>query len=962
MAEPIKSQSKAEGTGEGSNAPSVDLKYGEAAFQTANPEVERQLNVDETEKLRAQEAELVARERAGAERRLRRRTWFMIGAMAATLIASGIATYFGYNASLSAKSARIAEEHERVQRDIAEAATRKEREQRGIAEHATREAKDQTRIAESRRVAAISRAERDKRLDRALLLAVEAHDISNTWEARNVLLGSLMARPGLVAFLQSSEDDVKSVAFSPDGKTLAAGCNLGGVVLWDTSRRLRLPDQPLAVAEGHVESVSFSPDGKILAAGYAVGAFGGEGGGVVLWDPTRRSRLLDQPMAVKEGQVLSVAFSPDGKTLAAAYLGAKGGGVVLWDAARRSRLPDQPMAVEEGEVWSVAFSPDSKTLAAGCGFAGAVLWDITQRSRLPNQPLRVPEGYVKGVGFSPDGKSLAAGYSRVTRQQRSGGEGGGVALWDVGRRERLPDQPIPIAEGSVQCLAFTPDGKTLAAGYITEIGVDRGRAGVVLWDTTRRSRLPDQPMTAAEGSVMSLAISRDGKTLAAGYGVGDGYGVGRGGVVLWDTARRSALSGQPLAVDEGAVDSVAFSPDGKTLAAGFRYTSELARKAVQGSRADFSESGVVLWDTTLRSRLADQPLAVAEGDVTTVAFSPDGKVLAAGFDGHPRYDHNGGVVLWDTMRRSRLPDQPLVVDQGRVSSVAFSPDGKTLAAGYESSGRGGVVLWDTTRRSRLPDKPLAAQEGDVNNVAFSPDGKTLAAGGGYAFLLRGHGGVVLWDTTRRSRLPDLPLNLVSGQVASVAFSPDGKTMAAGHGFDGLLMSGARRGSVALWDTGLRPSLRNQPLSVVEGNVRSVAFSPDGKTLAAGCGFGGSEDEGGGVVLWDTTQRLRLHDQPLVIADGGVKSVAFSPDGKTLAAGYGVFQRSGGVVLWDVDLASWRRHAGAIANRNMSREEWQEYFPDKPYRRTFDWLPESPGMEPTSKVKTPPSPSPPSPRS
>ena len=808
----------------------------------------------------------------------------------------------------------------------------------------------------------LSRAERDKRLDRALLLAVEAHDISNTWEARNSLLGSLMARPGLATFLHSYDDDVKSVAFSPDGKTLAAGCNLGGVVLWDTSRRLRLPDQPLAVAEGHVESVSFSPDGKILAAGYAVGAFGGEGGGVVLWDAARCSRLPDQPMAVKEGQVLSVAFSPDGKTLAAGYLGAKGGGVVLWDAARRSRLPDQPMAVEEGEVWSVAFSPDSKTLAAGCGFAGAVLWDITQRCASRISRFAYRKAMSKAWGSALTASPWPRATTGLCAQQRSGGDGGGVALWDVGRRERLSDQPIHIAEGSVGCLAFTPDGKTLAAGYITEIGVDRGRVGVVLWDTARCSRLPDQPMTAAEGSVMSLAFSPDGKTLAAGYGVGDGYGVGRGGVVLWDTARHSALSGQPLAVDEGAVDSVAFSPDGKTLAAGFRYTSELARKADQGSRANFSESGVVLWDTTLRSRLPDQPLAVAEGDVTTVAFSPDGKVLATGFNGHPRYGHNGGVVLWDTTRRSRLPDQPLVVDKGLVSSVAFSPDGKTLAAGYESSGRGGVVFWDTTRRSRLPDQPLAAQEGDVNSVAFSPDGKTLAAGGGYAFLLRGHGGVVLWDTTRRSRLPDLPLNLVSGQVASVAFSPDGKTMAAGHGLDGLLMSGARRGSVALWDTGLHPSLQNQPLSVVEGNVRSVAFSPDGKNLAAGCGFGGSEDEGGGVVLWDTTQRLRLHDQPLVIAEGGVKSVAFSPDGKTLAAGFGVYQRGGGVVLWDVDLASWRRHAGAIANRNMSREEWQEYFPDKPYRRTFDWLPEAPGMEPTSKVKTRPSPSPPSPRS
>jgi len=139
---------------------------------------------------------------------------------------------------------------------------------------------------------------------------------------------------------------------------------------------------------------------------------------------------------------------------------------------------------------------------------------------------------------------------------------------------------------------------------------------------------------------------------------------------------------------------------------------------------------------------------VTEGYVQGVAFSPDGKTLAAGYDDDVVVGRRGGVVLWNTARRERLQDKPLAVTEGDVQGVAFSPDGKTLAAGYDGGGGGGVVLWDTARRERLQEKPLAVTEGYVQGVAFSPDGKTLAAG--YS------GGVVLWDTARRERLQENP--------------------------------------------------------------------------------------------------------------------------------------------------------------------------------------------------------------
>jgi WD40 repeat protein len=169
----------------------------------------------------------------------------------------------------------------------------------------------------------------------------------------------------------------------------------------------------------------------------------------------------------------------------------------------------------------------------------------------------------------------------------------------------------------------------------------------------------------------------------------------------------------------------------------------------------------------------------------------------------------------------------------------------------------------------------------------------------------------------------------------VAFSPDGETLAASYG----VRVGGGGGGVVLWDAAARRRL-GDPLPVNEGGVSRVAFSPDGETLAAGyTGVRAGNRLSGvsGVVLWDAAAQSRFVDDPLPMEEGAVSSVAFSPDGKTLAAGYG----GGGVMLWDVDLDSWQRRAGAIANRNFTREEWRQYFPDEPYRAAFPDLPVPP---------------------
>ena len=246
---------------------------------------------------------------------------------------------------------------------------------------------------------------------------------------------------------------------------------------------------------------------------------------MVLWDVAARKRLVDEPLPVKEGDVRGVAFSPDGKTIAAGYSGCgDGGGVVLWDVAARKRLADEPLAVKEGDVESVAFSPDGKTIAAGYGSAaaarrrGAVGRGRTQR--LADEPLPVKEGDVESVAFSPDGKTIAAGYGdRADARRRRGAVGRG--------RTQTPGRRAAPREGGRRWERGLQPGRQDHRGRIRRLDADVG--GVVLWDVAARKRLVDEPLAVKEGAVGSVAFSPDGKTIAAGYGV-DGRRRRRGAV------------------------------------------------------------------------------------------------------------------------------------------------------------------------------------------------------------------------------------------------------------------------------------------------------------------------------------------------------------------------------------------------------------------------------------------------
>ena len=512
---------------------------------------------------------------------------------------------------------------------------------------------------------------------------------------------------------------VYSIAFSPDGRRLAAGTYANMVRIWEIAH----PQEPRDIHghDGFVSSVAFSPDGRQLAtASFADGT-------VRLWDAQTGRALRTLPG--NDYRPWAVTFSPDGADLACASFDNI---VRIWDTA----TGEQRAALDghDAPVHAVAFSPNGTRIASASFDKTVRLWDSATGDALA--VLRGNEDYVCSVAFSHDGTRIAsASFDGTTR------------LWDVGAA--LETGVLHGHRRRVNCLAFSPDGGIIASG-----SDDRT---LRLWDVE-----PERQLAVLHGhtaGIWSVAFNPDGSRIASASEDGT--------VRLWDAATGRELA--VLAPDAGNRRSVSvcFSPDGRRLA------SALCNPSYDGSEDDArrdSDDGVIcLWDPAT-GELLDE-FFMPQGVIWSLAFSPDGSTLAVA--GSTPRQRSHPVALWDAASGACLWARTGHKREARA--IAFSPDGSLIAsASHDRTLR----LWDAA----TGDEILSRHGHSVLlSVAFSPEGSRLA-------LSSADGTVGIWDVRTGQRL--LALEGHRAEVACVAFSPDASRLATASG----------DATLRLWDT------------------------------------------------------------------------------------------------------------------------------------------------------------------
>ena len=599
---------------------------------------------------------------------------------------------------------------------------------------------------------------------------------------------------------------VEELKFSPDGQLLAVATSVG-IWLYDTETYA--PHNLIAADQGGITAIAFSADSRRLACGsghYTLSVWNVRSGRLLKTFGLEKSNpeVVWEPM-----QVVSVAFSPDGRRLMS--FARHEGTLRVWDV----RTGDLLKTFRERIGEAAAFSPDGQILALGEGdwrFGLINLWDAETGAHRDILGSGQPVSMV----FSPDSQTLAAVAGYDDKE---------LYVWDVHTEKRL--HKLAGHTGSLYALAFSANDRIVAGGW-------KGDTALRMWDARTGDLL--KTFKGHTGLVRALAFSPNGDTLASASSDST--------LRLWNPETGQEKKVLMEHIDWGS--DAAFSPDGEWVASVSgddkihlwdRNTGRLLRTLTGHTGAvtavDVSSDGRFLVsiahfpDNTLRFWNPEtgellKTISDHKG-ISGFSFSPDSQTLAS-------VGRDATVQLWD-VETGEL-QKTLQGNDREFRTVAFSADGQLLATGGWLSK---IHLWNVETGHLLNTFP---EEYGVETLAFSPRGRFLASGGGFKDPT-----IRLWHVPtgeKRLTLIGHAKNRNSGHtsdVYSVAFSPDGTLLASG-GIDGF----------RLWNPITGRAL--VALTANRGSVSVVAFSSDGRTLASG--------ESGAIFLWDVDTVLRRH--------------------------------------------------------------------------------------------------------
>jgi WD40 repeat protein/serine/threonine protein kinase len=546
--------------------------------------------------------------------------------------------------------------------------------------------------------------------------------------------------------------------------------------------------------------------------------------------------------------VRRAAFSPDGTLLVSCGEDKK---IIVWDFARRQRLAT--LTDHDGIVTAVAFSPDGRWFATASMDKTVIVWD---RARL--EKTFVLRGHTEGVAdvaFSPDGRFLVS-------------LGAETISWAFGSFEKLVEIPLRVAGSNLDFLPFSSNlCAVLNHNELATLDIAGGRLQKKIVQGLRdgwEAISPDGKMRLSvdgEGFVQFADIERGKVLMSVEAHKDNGRSVafspdGRlaasasENVILWDARTQTKIA---TLEHDALVWSVTFSPDGRWLV------------------STHTDGAILVWDVAERQRVAN--LNEHSGAVYGVAYSRDGKRIAS-------TGEDSSVIVWNAATGQK--EAVLIGHKSKSNGVAFLPDGeRVISCGFQEPS----ILWDIARGVplRVFVSPTSVMIGS-NGLAVSSDGRWMATSNGIYDTADGSTVCQYLDKLKNDNPDDDWLGMNS-QIYGLAFSNDGRLLAASTVFDGHL------GLVATESWEVIAHTRSP-----ESPFISLSFSPDGEYLAAG-------DDNGKVELWN------VHPLELIAVMGRhaarVKAVAFSPDGKRVVSS----SDDKTIALWNVGSRSLARRIG-----------------------------------------------------
>ncbi len=625
----------------------------------------------------------------------------------------------------------------------------------------------------ARSAALAAEAERlgDRKLDLALLLAVQAGKTKLTTQALGATLSLTAGNPALRHFLRRPEppaqkgsahgpraEEILATAFG--GGLIAAG-GIGKVYLWDAQNGT-LQGAPLDTGEpSQVVSLAFSPDGSLLASG-------SETGGLIrLWNLHKKTELDPIPT---DGSTQNLTFDSRGERLAWRTPSR----IHLWDLRRGAEIGHIPRetSAKESSNWfsDLSFSPSGE-MAWTTATGHVNLWEP---GRAP-QPLAEAGGSVLGVAFAPDGALLSAGSS--------------FHRWDPGSGAALrePCSLLAAPKDEVISVAFSPDRSFLASGHL-----DRK---IRVWDVSKEGCPLTATLSGHSGLIWTIAFGPDtpGKRLSLVSGGEEGD------LILWELTPLTPTFSIPLGKrSPRGVTTLAVSPDGALVAVGD------------------SLGQVTLYDGQNGKKRLDSQTSRNQKSIYCMAFSADGRTLATG-------GPEGHVLLWDVGSHKLRVSSLLRTEGGAdpIRSLAFSRDDAWVAAGTKS---GRLLAWQPAVSNTPVLSPQKLPDGPVLALTFLTETRTfpwmnaLPGKREEALVAASGGNLTLWDLEKKRILGTVE-DAHSQAITSLAARPDG-----------LLASGSLDRNVRLWR--LRQSLKAEDTLFLGWRVTDLDLSPHGDRLAA----------------------------------------------------------------------------------------------------------------------------------